>query len=182
MAGSPPSVSGVTPLQGLHQHLPEGVSVELHPLPVTRQSHPGHGLGLPTARNEQLTHHQQQLGGRGRSAQTAVIWDDCVHPGVTVFIFSFPPHPPKKALGCVERALQTNFSLRVFQKMTFLCSSQPYSLLQIQYFDNTVRAEQQIGQEMKLFLKSPFLKRYPLGNSLCSPRTCRNELSFLSLL
>lgn len=98
---------------------------------------------------------------------------DTATPAGTICIFS--PFSPQKALGCVQHALQTNFSPRVFQKkkkkIAFLCSSQPYSLLQIQYFDNTERAEQQIGQEMKLILKSLFLKRYPLGNSLCSPRT-----------
>lgn len=61
----------------------------------------------------------------GTDLSRSVIWDVHAHPHVT-FFFSFFLKSTRLCSTCIDNKFQ---SLKVFQKMTFLCSSQLYSIL-----------------------------------------------------
>lgn len=122
----PPSVPSQCPQchspTGLHQHLPRGVCVpknDLQPIPGPPQGHLGH-TGAPQGEEPAALTHHQQLQGSTSCFYLGLLCPSrrqSLHIFLFFFIFFFSL---QKAFGCVQRALQTNFSRRVLQKNDIL--------------------------------------------------------------
>lgn len=88
------------------------------------------GESTQPQRTDIPAHVQQNLGflGCGDVAQTchALLFGMCMHIHTSHFSFLFFLKSTRLCSTCIDNKFQ---SLKVFQKMTFLCSSQLYSIL-----------------------------------------------------